>query len=357
MKITDSTIIMNSSRSYVEKYEKTESLKKWVGNVRPIFPDEVDDGGARIGGDSLEISGQAKKLQECNCTGIVKSDDEDLVDAEDKVKIQLIENFIELFTGKKIKIHIPKLNTRDDFKANTQIEIGVKESSEQPKSNGWGLEYEFHESKFQSEKTTFNSHGVIKTADGKEIKFQIDLSMSHEFMQKTDISLRYGDAKQIDPLVINFDGNSSDLTEKKYSFDLDVDGIEDQISFVSENSGFLAIDKNADGIINNGSELFGPSKGDGFLELSDYDEDKNGWIDENDQIFDKLRIWTKDEKGETQIFAIGQKGIGAIYLGNISTDFELNNKDNEQNGQIKSTGIYVNENGSVGTIQHIDLVL
>ncbi len=39
--------------------------------------------------------------------------------------------------------------------------------------------------------------------------------------------------------------------------------------------------------INDGSELFGTSSGDGFKDLATYDEDENGWIDENDSIFSK----------------------------------------------------------------------
>ncbi len=37
------------------------------------------------------------------------------------------------------------------------------------------------------------------------------------------------------------------------------------IAFATGNSGFLAFDKNADGMINDGSELFGPESGNGFL--------------------------------------------------------------------------------------------
>ncbi|MDI6602302.1 MAG: hypothetical protein QME46_11105 [Thermoanaerobacteraceae bacterium] len=37
--------------------------------------------------------------------------------------------------------------------------------------------------------------------------------------------------------------------------------------------------------------------GNGFQELMQFDDDSNSWIDENDDIFDKLRIWTKDSDG------------------------------------------------------------
>ena len=40
--------------------------------------------------------------------------------------------------------------------------------------------------------------------------------------------------------------------------------------------------------------------GDGFKDLAMYDEDGNGWIDENDEIFSKLLIWSKDENGNDE---------------------------------------------------------
>jgi len=231
MKILDSNIAMSSTRTYLQSYEKTESLKTWVGNVRPVFEGEtqntIQDNGA-----SLEISDEAKKLQECNCNNKVNSEDE-TASEQDMVKIKLIETFVEFFTGKKIKIRIPNFKSKD----NQEIKISqTSDGVQAQRRSGWGLEYEFHETKYESEKTTFASKGIIKTCDGKEINFTIDLSMSREFMQQTDISLRAGDAKLVDPLVINFGGNSASLTQTKFSFDLDVDGNNDQISFVSENS-------------------------------------------------------------------------------------------------------------------------
>ena len=125
-------------------------------------------------------------------------------------------------------------------------------------------------------------------------------------------------------------------------------------SYVKKGSGFLAYDKNNDGIINDGNELFGPKTGDGFLELAEFDEDNNGWIDENDSIYNKLRIWTIAEDGTKKLFALGQKGIGAIYLENVNTAFSLKSQQNNLNGKIQKSGIFLRENGTAGTIQHID---
>jgi hypothetical protein len=112
---------------------------------------------------------------------------------------------------------------------------------------------------------------------------------------------------------------------------LDCDGETEQISFAGNGSGFLSLDINGDGVINNGSELFGPQSGNGFEELAQYDNDNNGWIDESDSIYEKLRIWSKDGNGNDYLFALGEKGIGAIYLGNIGTEFNIT--DNQNNSK------------------------
>ena len=63
-----------------------------------------------------------------------------------------------------------------------------------------------------------------------------------------------------------------ELSDQTFYFDLDADGKEEEIS-VLNGSGYLALDKNGDGVINDGSELFGTKNGDGFADLARYDED------------------------------------------------------------------------------------
>ncbi len=57
----------------------------------------------------------------------------------------------------------------------------------------------------------------------------------------------------------------------------------------------------------------------------------------------------------TDFTALRKKGLGAICLQNISTDFSLKNAKNETNGIIRNTGIFLYENGVAGTIQHVDM--
>lgn len=182
------------------------------------------------------------------------------------------------------------------------------------------------------------------------------LNMSCSFTSALVESFRAGDALK-DPLVINFDGTAVQLTQNKFSFDIDTDGSKEQIPFVAPGSGFLALDTNNDGAINNGTELFGALSGDGLAELAAYDGDKNRWIDENDAVYSRLRIWAKTATGENQLLALGDKGIGALFLGRVDTPFAIKDNSNALQGQVRSTGIFLREAGGAGTLLQLDLVV
>lgn len=207
------------------------------------------------------------------------------------------------------------------------------------------------------EVTSFSTQGAVQTADGRCINFNLNLEMSREFTASMTTQFNRK-SFCVDPLVINLDGNPASFSDQTFFFDLNSDGENEELAQLSAGSGFLALDKNRDGRINDGNELFGTQSGDGFKDLATYDKDGNGWIDENDSVFKDLKVWTKDAAGNNRLVAIGAAGIGAIYLGNASTEFALNKPEtNETQGIIRSTGIFLKESGEAGTIQHVDYVI
>jgi len=362
VKIQDSIVFMLSTSKLFQIYKKDESLKTWIGSERPDFEGQKISRGQISGTymDILELSDEAKTKLTASKTSLQETQDCDSVTIDisdkDKQKILLLERMIESITGKKFKFHILDKIKIDRVKVGLDLQA-IKQEGQPQQKQGWGLEFDSRQAYYEAEKMSFLTEGIVKTADGREINFSVQLNMSREFYAEQNISVRAEDAVKVDPLVINFNGAAPRLTDVKYSFDIDSDGKSDQISFVSPGSGFLILDKNGDGIVNNGNELFGPTSGNGFAELAKYDSDSNNWIDENDDIYNKLRIWTKDENGNDVLFALGQKGIGAIYLGNISTFFDIKDSGNTLQGSVNSSGIYLNEDGTAGTIQHIDLVV
>lgn len=207
----------------------------------------------------------------------------------------------------------------------------------------------------ESENTTFSTAGTVKTADGREISFNVSVEMSREFQSYFSEDLELARFTLCDPLVINLDGDVADVEDQTFYFDLDADGEMDEISRLGKGSGYLALDKNGDGVINDGSELFGTKSGDGFADLAKYDEDGNGWIDENDAVWDKLKIWCKDENGKDVLYRLADKGVGAICLQNAAADFTLQGQGGRTQGVVRSTGVFLYENGLAGTIQHVDV--
>ena len=66
-------------------------------------------------------------------------------------------------------------------------------------------------------------------------------------------------------------------------------------------------------------------------------------------------IWCKDENGNDVLYRLAEKGVGAICLQRVNTDFTVQNADGQTQGAIRNTGIFLYENGNVGTIQHVDV--
>lgn len=372
MKVEQFNVSLESEHTYSKQVSRTESLRAWVGDQRPDFEALEHETNANVSA-RVAISEAARQAlaaateSEPNAiatdngqeavNGIRAVNDESLHDA----KLNLLIRLVEALTGKKVQLMdagtIGKLAASDQAlaQADKLALVSTAPAAAEAQPQGWGVEYDYHEVTHESEHTSFTARGEILTADGKRLQFDLTLQMSREYYEETSISLRAGDAERKDPLVINFEGNAAELTDQKFDFDIDADGEADRISFVGSASGFLALDRNGNGIIDDGNELFGARTGDGFAELAAYDEDGNGWIDENDSIFAQLRIWTKDGNGDDHLSTLAERSIGALYLGQVDTPFDLNDNRNRQHGQILSTGIYLSEDGRAGTVQQLDL--
>lgn len=201
------------------------------------------------------------------------------------------------------------------------------------------------------------SQGRVTTEDGREINFMLELDMERSYELEESLEKQRLERTLIDPLVINLSGGVAGLTNSSFSFDLNADGTEEDISFVTQGSGFLALDINEDGVINDGSELFGTQGQSGFSHLAKYDGDGNKWIDENDEIFSKLKVWTRDEQGNDQLISLKEAGVGAIHLGSTSSQFDLTDSDNNLLGQVKRTGVFLTEEGGVASIQELDIAV
>jgi hypothetical protein len=361
MKIDSYNINLSSSRVYEEKQQETEELREWGKRKDQRVKQELDPNpGERMRtADRVSLSAEAKagirlSMKQSAISVSSQSAEQAALDEDEQgfdSRLMTLKRMIESITGREIKLaRIDR--SAPEASAPTPEQASSEQTEQTPQEQEWGMSYTHYESHYESEQTSFSAQGLVKTADGKEISFSMDLSMSREYFSEERLEIKAG-AALIDPLVINYAGTAAELEDMSFEFDLTMDGKAETIRQLAPGSGFLVFDKNKDGKVNDGSELFGPQTGDGFEELAAYDEDSNNWIDENDSIYTKLSLWNRENDADV-LTSLKKANVGAIYLGNADTSFDLKNQSNELMAQVQKTGVYLKETGGVGTVQQID---
>ncbi|MCI5048722.1 MAG: hypothetical protein MRY32_00100 [Rickettsiales bacterium] len=155
-------------------------------------------------------------------------------------------------------------------------------------------------------------HSLMYPASTAPIWLNPILNGSNEFPNSYGEIFNYlFDETPSSPLVLDLDQDnlielsSYDNTNQTF-FDLDADGFAEQTGWVSSDDGLLAIDLNADGVINDIGELFGNATTDGFIELAALDSNSDGIINNSDTQFGDLLVWQdlnengRSESGELQ---------------------------------------------------------
>ena len=360
MKIASAELQMHAKHSQQQSYEVRTSQRSWLAAPRAVpTPQAAVQASAQ---PLVQISDSAKALQSGEASAIQQGIDE----VENDPRLRMIRSLVAMLTGRDIATLTARPASLDASAATaapsapqpTAAVATANGATGTPSAASFGFEYSRHEAYSESEQTSFAASGVINTADGRQISFALSLSMSRSYHQESDVSIRFGNVPRTqDPLVINFDGNAAQLTDQRFSFDLDADGDKENINFATGGSGFLALDRNGDGRINDGSELFGTTSGDGFADLAALDSDDNGWIDENDAAYDQLRVWSKDSAGNDQLSTLKQADVGALALAHTATPFSIKDDNNELLAQVRSSGVFLHENGAVGTLQQVDLTV
>ncbi|KKP38404.1 MAG: hypothetical protein UR30_C0019G0019, partial [Candidatus Peregrinibacteria bacterium GW2011_GWC2_33_13] len=138
-----------------------------------------------------------------------------------------------------------------------------------------------------------------------------------------------------DPILLDLDGDGVELvtTDNKVYFDLDKNGFSENTAWVNSDDGALVLDRNNNGIIDDGGELFGDQTlladqtlaTSGYEALAELDSNSDGVIDVNDTEFANLKVL----KGDGTLLTLEEAGIKSLdltYTVDNTTDTEGNTK-------------------------------
>ena len=168
----------------------------------------------------------------------------------------------------------------------------------------------------------------------------------HDFFKWLSQSLNL-----VDPLILDIDGDGIHTTNPDNSnayFDFDGSGSRTHTGWISTGDGFLVLDRNHNGTIDSGAELFsnftplanGTLAANGFDALREFDLNRDGVIDRNDAIWSSLRIW-RDANGDGtsqsgELLSLDELGIVSI---NLSKDATIRTLEN--GNMVRGSGSFV----------------
>ena len=154
------------------------------------------------------------------------------------------------------------------------------------------------------------------------------------------------------PIILDLDGDGVETTGIKSGayFDHDGNGFAEQTGWAVSDDGLLVLDRNGDGTINDGKELFGDQTilqngqraVDGFQALAELDNNADGIVDADDVLFSRLKVW-KDIDGDgysahDELFTLDELGIRSINTAYDTSDYiDANGNEHRQAGSYEKT--------------------
>lgn len=163
-----------------------------------------------------------------------------------------------------------------------------------------------------------------------------------------------------DPLAIDLGAEGIELVslENGVNFDLDKNDFRERTAWIGREDGFLALDRNGNGAIDDGGELFGDqvtmkdgtTSTSGFEALAELDENSDGVIDNKDAVFSDLRVWVDaNQNGQSEaheLKTLEEMGVVSISLDYTETDIT----DEETGTRIAETAdVTIMKNGVAST--------
>lgn len=339
MKIESASISLSSAHHFQERSSASISVQSWSNAALRPGPSEA------VAPRSTPAAAHEASASEL-----------DMFDEADRPQISLLIAMIEHITGQKVRLF--RMAQLDNSEAGL-YSAPTPGANLTPDSPQQGRSVQLRTERVEHEQVGFAASGVVRTSDGQEIRFDLGFMMERSFAERISLDFQSGaPQRQLqDPLMLDFAGTGASLQDVRFAFDLDGDGTDEAIPLPMGGSGFLAFDRNNNGRIDDGRELFGPTTGQGFEELAALDSDGNGWIDSADAAFSQLRLWQPEPDGPGRLMTLAEAGVGALYLGNVATPFSLRDASNNTLGMMRASSVYIGTDGRVGTVSQIDLAV
>jgi hypothetical protein len=188
-------------------------------------------------------------------------------------------------------------------------------------------------------------NGRSADIQSQAVTYQISMQVSHVEAQ---VEIQNVQISTADPLVLDMKGDGIELTSAGGGaiFDINGDGQKESTAWVKGSSAFLAMDRNDNGRIDDGGELFGDQHGaaDGFQELARFDFNGDTVIDRKDPVFKTLKVY-QDLNGNGSIDTGEVASIEKVGIASINLDFEKSDINKNGNGLVLR-GSFTTEDGT-----------
>ena len=185
---------------------------------------------------------------------------------------------------------------------------------------------------FNSYQTFMNNYNMINSLMDDIAVLDVNCDGEITVADVQSNNKKIGESKESqevkDPLILdlNRNGKFSSNTDEGVYFDFEGDGFAEKTAWMEEGDGLLVLDRNSNGLIDDGKELFGDKTvlsdgtvaSNGFVALEELDSNGDRIIDANDENFSDLRVWIDVNRDgisqEDELYTLTELGIKSIDL-------------------------------------------
>jgi len=283
-----------------------------------------------------------------------------------EVKLQLMILVLERYLGRTIDYNEFNFNSSRSLSDNENVNSNISSANDvfsTPSStliNIDGQSFQQNDllsvERWQSHEQHLNYQVQGKfSVNGQELSLDYNLSLSSERNSYSKVEVSAAALK--DPLLVQFGSQGLGNIKGQKDFAINQDNILDKLPIFSGDVGYLVYDKNNNQQADDGSELFGPKTGQGFVELAQLDSNKNGFIDTEDEQFEQLFLWqpSDDNNPTEQWLSLKDAKIQAISLSAINTPFDFYDKQGEIQAQLRQSSFAISESGLGRGVHQVDV--